>query len=66
MTLGVLILHFFAGLHRLKGAYDPSHDLEEMRREKEEADKEQRVSIRSLVGLYRHKQCSVITLCISQ
>uniref|UniRef100_A0AAQ6A6Y8 Major facilitator superfamily (MFS) profile domain-containing protein n=1 Tax=Amphiprion ocellaris TaxID=80972 RepID=A0AAQ6A6Y8_AMPOC len=39
-------------LHRLKGEYDPTEDLEEMRREKEEADKEQRISILSLVGLH--------------
>ncbi|MEQ2170710.1 hypothetical protein GOODEAATRI_003103, partial [Goodea atripinnis] len=53
--LGVFILHLFAGLHRLKGAYDPASDLEEMRKEKEEADRQPRVSIRSLVGLYKHK-----------
>lgn len=46
------IIRFVAGLLRLKGAYDPTPDLEEMRREKEEADKEQRVSVRSLVGLH--------------
>uniref|UniRef100_A0A3Q2QXT0 Solute carrier family 2 member 2 n=1 Tax=Fundulus heteroclitus TaxID=8078 RepID=A0A3Q2QXT0_FUNHE len=49
-------------LHRLKGAYDPSADLEEMRREKEEADREPRVSIRSLVSLCRHEFCRVILL----
>lgn len=43
---------FVAGLYRLKGAYDPTSDLEEMRREKEEADKESKVSILSLVGFY--------------
>lgn len=42
-----------AGLYRLKGAYDASADLDEMRREKEEADKVPRVSITSLVGLPR-------------
>lgn len=40
-----------AGLYRLKGPYDATSDLEEMRREKEEADKEPRISILSLVGL---------------
>lgn len=38
-----------AGLLRLKGAYDTTEDLEEMKREKDEADKEPRVSIFSLV-----------------
>ncbi|XP_061700972.1 solute carrier family 2, facilitated glucose transporter member 2 [Syngnathoides biaculeatus] len=36
-------------LLRLKGAYDASADLEEMRREKEEADQVSRVSISSLL-----------------
>lgn len=40
-----------AGLLRLKGAYDPTPDLEEMKSEKEKADREPRVSILSLVGL---------------
>lgn len=52
LLLPPFALCFFAGLHRLKGAYDPTTDLEEMRREKEEADREARVSILSLVGLY--------------
>lgn len=38
-----------AGLLRLKGAYDTTGDLEEMKREKDEADREPRVSIFSLV-----------------
>ena len=48
----VFTLHSVAGLLRLKGEYDPTPDLEEMKREKDEADKEPRVSIRSLVGLH--------------
>uniref|UniRef100_A0A4W5JCR5 Major facilitator superfamily (MFS) profile domain-containing protein n=1 Tax=Hucho hucho TaxID=62062 RepID=A0A4W5JCR5_9TELE len=36
-------------LRRLKGEYDPSADLEEMRREKEEVEKEAQVSIAVLV-----------------
>lgn len=39
-------------LHRLRGPYDTTSDLEEMRREKEEADREPRVFILSLVGLW--------------
>lgn len=38
-----------AGLLRLKGAYDPTEDMEEMKREKDEADREPRISIFSLV-----------------
>lgn len=38
-----------AGLLRLKGNYDATADLEEMKREKDEADREPRVSIFSLV-----------------
>ena len=45
-----------AGLYRLKGAYDATFDLEEMRKEKEEADREPRVSILSLVSLYIEKE----------
>jgi len=39
-----------SGLRRLKGEYDQTADLEEMRREKEEGEKEAKVSILSLVG----------------
>lgn len=42
-------VHLPAGLLRLKGTYDPTADLEEMKREKDEADREARVSIFSLV-----------------
>lgn len=38
-----------AGLLRLKGAYDATADLEEMKREKDKAVREPRVSICSLV-----------------
>ncbi|PWA29822.1 hypothetical protein CCH79_00008015 [Gambusia affinis] len=55
-------------LHRLKGAYDPAHDLEEMRREKEEADKELRVSIRSLIfsSVYRQQLFVALMMHLSQ
>jgi hypothetical protein len=45
-TLIVLV----AGLRRLKGEYDQSADLEEMKKEKEEGEKEDTISILSLVG----------------
>lgn len=48
-----IIACFVPGLLRFKGAYDPTPDLEEMRREKEEADKEPRISILSLVGPHK-------------
>lgn len=51
-------LRCVAGLLRLKGEYDPTPDLEEMRREKEEADKEPRVSIISLVSVLKYKELS--------
>lgn len=50
-----LALLFVAGLLRLKGEYDPTPDLEEMRKEKEAADKEPRVSILSLVRVFTGK-----------
>ncbi|XP_060918939.1 solute carrier family 2, facilitated glucose transporter member 2 [Labrus mixtus] len=55
-------------LHRLKGAYDPSADLEEMRREKEEADKEARVSILSLIrsSVYRQQLIVALMMHLSQ
>ncbi|XP_061896920.1 solute carrier family 2, facilitated glucose transporter member 2 [Entelurus aequoreus] len=55
-------------LHRLKGAYDPSADLEEMRREKEEADKEPRVSILSLSrsSVYRRQLFVALMMHLSQ
>ncbi|XP_041828052.1 solute carrier family 2, facilitated glucose transporter member 2 [Melanotaenia boesemani] len=55
-------------LHRLKGAYDPTPDLEEMRREKEEADKEPRVSIRSLIfsSVYRQQLFVALMMHLSQ
>uniref|UniRef100_A0A146P6K2 Major facilitator superfamily (MFS) profile domain-containing protein n=1 Tax=Fundulus heteroclitus TaxID=8078 RepID=A0A146P6K2_FUNHE len=55
-------------LHRLKGAYDPSADLEEMRREKEEADREPRVSIRSLIfsSVYRQQLIVALMMHLSQ
>uniref|UniRef100_A0A3Q3X0N8 Major facilitator superfamily (MFS) profile domain-containing protein n=1 Tax=Mola mola TaxID=94237 RepID=A0A3Q3X0N8_MOLML len=39
-------------LIHLKGAYDATPDLEEMRREKEKADREPRISVLSLVRLH--------------
>ncbi|XP_014893770.1 solute carrier family 2, facilitated glucose transporter member 2 [Poecilia latipinna] len=55
-------------LQRLKGAYDASHDLEEMRREKEEADKEPRVSILSLIlsSVYRQQLFVALMMHLSQ
>ncbi|XP_041668353.1 solute carrier family 2, facilitated glucose transporter member 2 [Cheilinus undulatus] len=55
-------------LHRLKGVYDPSHDLEEMRREKEEADKEDKVSILSLIrsSVYRQQLLVALMMHLSQ
>lgn len=55
-------------LHRLKGAYNPTPDLEEMRREKEEADKEPRVSILSLIGssVYRQQLFVALMMHLSQ
>ncbi|XP_053191034.1 solute carrier family 2, facilitated glucose transporter member 2 isoform X1 [Scomber japonicus] len=55
-------------LHRLKGAYDPTSDLEEMRKEKEQADKEPRVSILSLIGssVYRQQLFVALMMHLSQ
>ncbi|KAM6912424.1 solute carrier family 2, facilitated glucose transporter member 2 [Xenentodon cancila] len=55
-------------LLRLKGAYDPTPDLEEMKREKEEADKEPSVSIRSLVcsSVYRQQLFVALMMHLSQ
>lgn len=49
----LLISHscFIAGLYRLRGAYDATSDVKEMRKEKEEADKKAKISILSLVGV---------------
>ncbi|XP_070698105.1 solute carrier family 2, facilitated glucose transporter member 2 [Pempheris klunzingeri] len=55
-------------LHRLKGAYDPTPDLEEMRREKEEADKEAKISILSLIrsSVYRQQLLVALMMHLSQ
>ncbi|KAK5600911.1 Solute carrier 2, facilitated glucose transporter member 2 [Crenichthys baileyi] len=55
-------------LHRLKGAYDPASDLEEMRKEKEEADRHPRVSIRSLIlsPVYRQQLFVSLMMHLSQ
>ncbi|KAM6960675.1 solute carrier family 2, facilitated glucose transporter member 2 [Aplochiton taeniatus] len=55
-------------LLRLKGDYDPTPDLEEMRREKEEAEKEAQVSIASLVrsSLYRQQLFVALMMHLSQ
>ncbi|XP_031677378.1 solute carrier family 2, facilitated glucose transporter member 2-like isoform X1 [Oncorhynchus kisutch] len=55
-------------LHRLKGEYDPSADLEEMRREKEELEKEAQVSIAVLVrsSLYRQQLFVALMMHFSQ
>ncbi|KAK9533926.1 hypothetical protein VZT92_009014 [Zoarces viviparus] len=55
-------------LYRLKGPYDASADLEEMRREKEKADREPRVSIISLIrsSLYRQQLFVALMMHLSQ
>ncbi|CAL1575659.1 unnamed protein product [Knipowitschia caucasica] len=55
-------------LYRLKGKYDATADLEEMRREKEEADREAKVSICSLIRspLYRDQLVVALMMHISQ
>ncbi|XP_077418165.1 solute carrier family 2, facilitated glucose transporter member 2 [Vanacampus margaritifer] len=55
-------------LYRLKGAYDASADLDEMRREKEEADKVPRVSISSLIcsSAYRRQLLVALMMHLSQ
>ncbi|XP_049596786.1 solute carrier family 2, facilitated glucose transporter member 2 [Syngnathus scovelli] len=55
-------------LQRLKGPYDASADLEEMRREKEEADKVPRVSISSLIisSVYRRQLFVALAMHLSQ
>ncbi|KAM9708347.1 solute carrier family 2, facilitated glucose transporter member 2 [Menidia menidia] len=55
-------------LLRLKGAYDPTPDLEEMKREKDEADREPRVSIRSLIfsSVYRQQLVVALMMHLSQ
>ncbi|XP_076604718.1 solute carrier family 2, facilitated glucose transporter member 2 isoform X1 [Chaetodon auriga] len=55
-------------LHRLKGEYDPTPDLEEMRKEKEEADREASVSILSLIrsSVYRQQLIVALMMHLSQ
>ncbi|XP_073339615.1 solute carrier family 2, facilitated glucose transporter member 2 [Pagrus major] len=55
-------------LLRLKGAYDPTPDLEEMKREKDEADREPRVSILSLIrsSVYRQQLVVALMMHLSQ
>ncbi|XP_058472074.1 solute carrier family 2, facilitated glucose transporter member 2 isoform X2 [Solea solea] len=55
-------------LCRLKGQYDTTADLEEMRREKEEADKEPRVSLLSLIrsSVYRQQLFVALMMHLSQ
>ncbi|XP_029973260.1 solute carrier family 2, facilitated glucose transporter member 2 [Salarias fasciatus] len=55
-------------LSRLKGPYDATPDIEEMRREKEEADKEPRVSILSLIcsTVYRRQLFVALMMHLSQ
>lgn len=59
-----ITLCFVAGLYRLKGPYDATSDLEEMRREKEEADKEPRISILSLVSLSKIGLIYILTVSL--
>ncbi|RVE57476.1 hypothetical protein OJAV_G00216650 [Oryzias javanicus] len=55
-------------LLRLKGPCDTTPDLEEMKREKEEADKEAKVSIRSLIfsSVYRQQLFVALMMHLSQ
>ncbi|XP_056249355.1 solute carrier family 2, facilitated glucose transporter member 2 [Seriola aureovittata] len=55
-------------LYRLKGAYDATSDLEEMWKEKEEADKEPRISILSLIrsSVYRQQLFVALMMHLSQ
>uniref|UniRef100_A0A667WSW4 Solute carrier family 2, facilitated glucose transporter member 5 n=1 Tax=Myripristis murdjan TaxID=586833 RepID=A0A667WSW4_9TELE len=55
-------------LRRLKGEYVPTSDLEEMRREKEEAEKEAKVSILSLIRstVYRQQLFVALMMHLSQ
>ncbi|XP_044231986.1 solute carrier family 2, facilitated glucose transporter member 2 [Thunnus albacares] len=55
-------------LYRLKGAYDATSDLEEMKKEKEEADKEPRISILSLIcsSVYRQQLFVALMMHLSQ
>ncbi|KAG7222069.1 hypothetical protein CRUP_003337, partial [Coryphaenoides rupestris] len=55
-------------LRRLKGEYDQTADLEEMRREKEEGEKEAKVSILSLIrsSVYRQQLSVALMMHLSQ
>ncbi|XP_029349197.1 solute carrier family 2, facilitated glucose transporter member 2 isoform X2 [Echeneis naucrates] len=55
-------------LYRLKGSYDETSDLEEMRREKEEAAKEPKISILSLIcsSVYRKQLFVALMMHLSQ
>ncbi|CAN9502477.1 unnamed protein product [Ophioblennius macclurei] len=55
-------------LIRLKGPYDATADIEEMKREKDEADKEQRISILSLMcsSVYRQQLFVALMMHLSQ
>ncbi|KAM7376151.1 hypothetical protein PAMP_005896 [Pampus punctatissimus] len=55
-------------LQRLKGPYDATSDMEEMKREKEEADKQPRISILSLIrsSVYRQQLFVALMMHLSQ
>ncbi|KAJ8357080.1 hypothetical protein SKAU_G00198740 [Synaphobranchus kaupii] len=55
-------------LKRFKGEYDPSKDIEEMKKEKEEAMKEAQVSIMKLVrsSVYRQQLLVAVVMHLSQ
>nr|QHS77069.1 glucose transporter 2 [Trachinotus ovatus]QWS64999.1 Glut2 [Trachinotus ovatus] len=55
-------------LYRLKGQYDATSDLEEMRREKDQADREPRISILSLIrsSVYRKQLFVALMMHLSQ
>lgn len=55
----------FAVLKKLRGDYyDPSKDLEEMRREKEEAASEKKVSIFQLLKSSNYRQPLIVSLVL--
>ncbi|KAJ8003782.1 hypothetical protein DPEC_G00151970 [Dallia pectoralis] len=55
-------------LHRLKGEYDSSHDLEEMKKEKEELEKEETISVAVLVrsSFYRQQLFVALMMHLTQ
>lgn len=54
----------FPGLLWLRGNYDPSSDLEEMEREKEEISKEKPVSIWQLITSTTYRQQFLVAIMV--